>query len=383
MEETYEEKENVTLKKSTVWKLSTLVLGVLLIASVWTGGFKMGDSVTGSVPANTDGLKVIILNDERCVECDSTGLIAQLKNLFVNLEVEEIDYSSKEGQNLYSGNNIQYLPAVLFTDDVKNDASYSNIASFLDVQGDYLSLKIGAEFDPDAEICDNDKDDDEDGQVDCLDSDCSSEWKCMEKKAKPSVEVFVMSHCPFGTQIEKGILPVVDLLGDKIDFELKFCDYAMHDKKEIDEQLAQYCIQEEQNGKFLDYLNCFLEDGDSDRCISEIGIDKEKLSFCIDATDKQFKISESYADKSTWKGSFPSFDLFKSDNLKYGVQGSPTLVINGVQARTGRDSASLLDAVCTGFKDEPSECSESLSSANPSSGFGFGTTANTAASTCG
>ena len=35
------------------------------------------------------------------------------------------------------------------------------------------------------------------------------------KSDKPEVDLFVMTHCPFGTQIEKGIIPVFELLGDK------------------------------------------------------------------------------------------------------------------------------------------------------------------------
>ena len=34
------------------------------------------------------------------------------------------------------------------------------------------------------------------------------------KTGTPEVQLFVMSHCPYGTQIEKGIIPVVELLGD-------------------------------------------------------------------------------------------------------------------------------------------------------------------------
>ncbi|NTW30777.1 MAG: hypothetical protein HGA33_05845, partial [Candidatus Moranbacteria bacterium] len=48
------------------------------------------------------------------------------------------------------------------------------------------------------------------------------------KTAKPVVKLFVMSYCPYGTQIEKGILPVLETLGDKIDFTLEFVSYAMH-----------------------------------------------------------------------------------------------------------------------------------------------------------
>ena len=57
-----------------------------------------------------------------------------------------------------------------------------------------------------------------------------------------SVELFVMSHCPYGVQMEKGILPVLKLLDTRIDFSLKFVDYAMHGKTELDEQTRQYFL---------------------------------------------------------------------------------------------------------------------------------------------
>ncbi len=41
-----------------------------------------------------------------------------------------------------------------------------------------------------------------------------------------------MSYCPYGTQAEKGILPVVALLGDKIDFKLRTVHYVLHGDKE-------------------------------------------------------------------------------------------------------------------------------------------------------
>jgi len=31
----------------------------------------------------------------------------------------------------------------------------------------------------------------------------------LPKTAKPKVELFVMSHCPYGTQAEKAMIPVV------------------------------------------------------------------------------------------------------------------------------------------------------------------------------
>ncbi len=208
----------------------------------------------------------------------------------------------------------------------------------------------------------------------------------MPKLDKPEVEIFVMSHCPFGTQIEKGILPVLDKLGDKVDFKLKFCDYAMHDKKELDEQLNQYCIQKETPKKLTTYLKCFLKEGKGEECIKETGLDKDKIAKCTEKTDKEFKVTEGYEDKTTWaSGRFPKFNVFKEDVEKYGIQGSPGLVINGKKAETGRDPKSLLDAICNGFKNKPAECDQEIEKSNPSPGFGFKEGTDPAASnaTCG
>ncbi len=192
------------------------------------------------------------------------------------------------------------------------------------------------------------------------------------KKEKPEVELFVMSHCPYGTQIEKGMLPVLDALGDKIKFDLKFVDYAMHGEKEIDEQLRQSCIKEDAN-KFKKYLGCFLEKGESEQCLKSVGVDTKKMNACVAGYDKQFKVKEKFNDKNNWASSFPPFDIYKADNQKYGVQGSPTLVINGKKVNSERDSASILEAVCFGFENRPEECGAKLSSATPAPGFGSGT----------
>jgi len=203
------------------------------------------------------------------------------------------------------------------------------------------------------------------------------------KSDKPKVELFVMSHCPYGTQIEKGMLPVVELLGDKIDYQLKFVDYLMHGEKEMKEEIAQYCIQKEQNNKFINYLKCFIysADADSSGCLTQTGVNTSQLNSCIAQTDKEFKITEEF-NKS--QGGYPPFNIYKSENDQYGVQGSPTLVINQTQIQpAGRDSQSLLNAICSAFNNLPEECSQQLSTEMPSSGFGAGTASGSASGDCG
>jgi hypothetical protein len=203
------------------------------------------------------------------------------------------------------------------------------------------------------------------------------------KSDKPVVELFVMSHCPYGTQIEKGFLPVADLLGDKIDWEVKFVYYAMHGKKEIDEQANQYCIQKEQNDKFVDYLTCFLEEGDGEGCLVEAGVDVNKMESCVEGANTEFNLDANFEDQGSWlSGRFPLFDIHKAENEEYGVRGSPTLVINGAEVSAGRDPNSLKNAICAGFNEPPAECDQELTSTSPGPGFGWDSVGATAAD-CG
>ncbi|MBI2046623.1 hypothetical protein HYT26_00460 [Candidatus Pacearchaeota archaeon] len=183
--------------------------------------------------------------------------------------------------------------------------------------------------------------------------DTTSQPSQTQKSGKPKVELFVMTYCPYGTQAEKGLIPVLKLLGNKIDGKIRFVHYFMHGEKEEQETYNQLCIREEQAGKYLSYLECFLEDGDSSRCLTEAGIDKTRLNSCMKSKAK---------------------DYYKSDSALsngYGVQGSPTLIINGQEASSGRSSSALLSAICSAFNNEPEECNEQVSSQDPAPGFGY------------
>lgn len=212
----------------------------------------------------------------------------------------------------------------------------------------------------------------------------AQELSAITKQDVVDVELFIMSHCPFGTQMEKGIIPVIETLGDSVNFELKFNSYAMHDKKEIEEQILQHCIKTETPDQLFPYLKCFLEAGDTQNCLPKINATTDTYASCIENVEMEYSIWTDYEDKSTWNGRFPTFSIYKDDNEAYGVQGSPTLVINGKVVRTARDSATLLDAICAGFENAPEACDAELSSAAPTPGFGYGTTPGaTSDASCG
>ena len=179
----------------------------------------------------------------------------------------------------------------------------------------------------------------------------------------PKMQVFIMSYCPFGLQFLKGLLPVWKKFIDKANIELRFVSYTMHGQKEEEENKRMICIREEQSSKLLAYLECFVKSGDSAGCIKEAGIDKDKLESCMQSRAEKY------------------FAEDKELNEKYGVQGSPTVVIDGKQVEIWpRSPENIKEKLCEAFTSKPSECNEKLSEENPSPGFGLGT--SSAGGTC-
>jgi len=186
-------------------------------------------------------------------------------------------------------------------------------------------------------------------------------------KGAPTLEVFVMSYCPYGLQMEKGVIPAYELLKGKANFKIRFVSYVLHGQKETDENNRQICIREETK-QFWPYLQCFVDkgQGSESQCMKDSGIDEAKITDCM--TNR----AEGY------------MAVDKELNTQYGVQGSPTNVLDGKEVQIyPRSPQDVLNAVCNAFTTKPTECSTKLDTANPSAGFGFGTSTATSAASCG
>ncbi len=194
---------------------------------------------------------------------------------------------------------------------------------------------------------------------------------------KPTVDLYVMSFCPFGQQAEKGLIPVIELLGDKINAKLhfviypssfyqnrnvsKYCigDYcSMHGINEVREDVRQMCIQEIYPEKFWDYVKkidatCSLATiEDCWRGVADsLDINTTKIENCFNENATSYLAKEMQL------------------NQDYGVTGSPTLFINGLLWDIGlRSPEAFKYAVCTGFENPPEECNETLDNSVSSGG---------------
>ena len=310
--------------------------------------------------------KMVALTSKKCTKpfCSDQAL----KNMFMGYAINIVDYSSTTGKKLYDDlvkvNGSQYLPTFLFNKKHKYVDQMKQFIKEVNVDGYKYQLNIPQfNYDPSIEAC----------ATNCNASPACKKLLSCNKSDKPTVELFVMSHCPFGTQAEKWIIPVVNLLKGKINFHVKFVDYSMHGKSEIDENTLQYCIQKEEPKKYIPYLTCFLEKWDTQGCEKKVWLDMKKENACIKNADKEFNITKNYNDQSSWvSGRFPRYEVNEAWNKKYGVQWSPTLVINWVVVQPqDRSPESYLKLICSAFKNPPAECKKQISTKPYDPGFGW------------
>ena len=149
---------------------------------------------------------------------------------------------------------------------------------------------------------------------------------------KPTVELFVMSYCPFGVQAEEKIIPIVKKFGDAIDFKLQFIAQekeepsaqeitpftSLHGYPEVAENIRQLLIAEAYPDKYLDYILCRGKKLDKswEACAQKLGIDVAKIQALFDAPEAE--------------------QLFR-ENIKraaeIGVRASPTILVDGHKFR--------------------------------------------------
>lgn len=152
------------------------------------------------------------------------------------------------------------------------------------------------------------------------------------RMGKPTLELFVMSYCPFGVQAEEKIIPIVKEFGDAIDFKLQFIAKekeapspqditpftSLHGYPEVAENIRQLLIVREYPDKYLDYILCRGKKLDKswEDCAEKLGIDVEKIQALFDAPEAE--------------------QLFRENIQRaaaLGIRASPTILVDGHQFR--------------------------------------------------
>lgn len=306
-----------TPRKLNFWVVSTIILAVLLIATLMFGTKVTGNSI-GAKDAGTKALNTINKYFAQDAGAKLSGKVAEDSGLY------------KVGIN-YNNNE-------LFV--------------YLTRDGKYLILPNGivtiAELEATKEPVTQPQED------------------VIAKTDKPSVELYVMSFCPYGVRAEENIFPIVELLGDKIDFRVKFIVnvngdtindvQSLHGINEAKEDARQAVIMKYYPDKYIPYCK------DIDESCYSVANDAAKLDECWKKAAQKLGMDVKKIETAAYGEE--GVNLLKeneADTAKYDISGSPTLVINGVKSSAiYSGTAATQQAICSAFNTVPSECGQQV-----------------------
>ena len=186
------------------------------------------------------------------------------------------------------------------------------------------------------------------------------------KKTKADAKLFVMAFCPYGNQAEELMKPVVDLLGSSANIEVHYIvskegsKYSsLHGDQEANQDVRELCVAKYQKAKYWDFILAINKgataqnvDSKWEEIAKSVGVDVTKIKEC------QQKEYNSLLDAEI------------ALSQKYGVEGSPTLVINDVTYQGNRTANAYKEGICSGFQNPPAACSQKISDSNSSSSSG-------------
>ena len=197
------------------------------------------------------------------------------------------------------------------------------------------------------------------------------------KSARPSVDLYVMSFCPYGTQAETVMSPVVELLKSRADIRVRYITTvtgttadsvdSLHGAPEAQEDLQQVCINKYYPEKYWAYLDAF-----NDACYPSWQ-DAAVLESCRKNTTAALSIDKAKIDACAQGAE--GIALLRADEAassKDSATASPMLFINGVKYSGARTPEAFKQAICNSFDTVPAECSTVLSSTSASASGGCG-----------
>ncbi|MBU4023120.1 hypothetical protein KJ591_02040 [Patescibacteria group bacterium] len=209
------------------------------------------------------------------------------------------------------------------------------------------------------------------------------EPKSFSKSDKPEVDLFVMSYCPYGNQAEELMMPVVDLLGDNADIELRYIVYSdyqtgypdycideankycsMHKIGELNQGIRELCVQKYDPLNFWNFVkqaNAQATYDDIDAkwqgIASSLGIDVNMVNDCQQNEGIALLDNELILTGTLYPVQDPANHGSKEEDM---ISGSPTLVINGMIYDGARSANDYKEAICSAMNNPIDGCEQDL-----------------------
>lgn len=157
------------------------------------------------------------------------------------------------------------------------------------------------------------------------------------------LEFYIMTKCPFGVQVAQGIKPVLDEIGDAIDFHLDFIVTekngqfnSLHGEPEVQGNIYQLCAIKHYPDvrKYMAFIDCWNKNWRAiprgwESCADQTGVDKGRIKSCAEGNQGKELLRE-------------SMGRAKAAN----AQGSPTIYLAGQAYNGGRSKNDFMRAIC-------------------------------------
>ena len=204
----------------------------------------------------------------------------------------------------------------------------------------------------------------------------------LAKTEAPVLEAFVVSKCPFGLQMQRILNEIVKNVPEaakyiKVEYMGSIVNgkaQSMHDSQpggeEATENMRQVCLREEQPNTYWAYVNCHINKGDVDPCLSEAKVNTIELKTCLSDSNKGLAYIKKDFDNQDKYNDTPEC---KEDPTKCAVGGSPALILNGKAVSEfdfgGRTAEAVKTVICCGFKNQLAFCSQKLTTEQAATSF--------------
>lgn len=204
----------------------------------------------------------------------------------------------------------------------------------------------------------------------------------LTKAEAPVLEAFVVSQCPYGIQMQRILGEIVknipeaskyikvEYMGSVVNGKVQ----SMHDSapggEEATENMRQVCLREEQSNTYWTYVNCHIQKGEVDSCLTTAKVNTTQLQTCLtDANKGLAYIKKDFANQDKYNDT----PECKQDSSKCAVAGSPALILNGKVVSEfdfgGRTAEAVKTLICCGFKNQLAFCSQKLTTEQAATSF--------------
>lgn len=170
---------------------------------------------------------------------------------------------------------------------------------------------------------------------------------------KVRVDFYVMSMCPYTSQVQTAINPVLEKMGDVIDFSINYIAQdtgsgfnSLRGQPEVDENIRQLCAMKNHgNGyEYMEYIICRnsnIQSDDWQSCARSADLDIQAIMQCVESGEGAELLRKSIGVSNDAQAS-----------------GSPTMFINGQRYSGQRTERAFTQAICGHISNQHYICRE-------------------------